>query len=55
MPVPFLVLEALSGIRSDASDPYLDELMSMAGHELLPHQQAVIDAAAALALHIPAP
>ncbi len=56
--VPFCglaVLEALSGIRSDASDPYLDELMSMAGHELLPHQQAVIDAAAALALHIPAP
>jgi acetoin utilization deacetylase AcuC-like enzyme len=56
--VPFCglaVLEALSGIRSDASDPYLDELMSMAGHDVLPHQQAVIDAAAALVPHIPAP
>jgi acetoin utilization deacetylase AcuC-like enzyme len=56
--VPFCglaVLEALSGIRSDAADPYLAELMSMAGHERLPHQDAVIKAAAALVEHIPTP
>jgi acetoin utilization deacetylase AcuC-like enzyme len=55
--VPFCglaVLETLSGIRSDAADPYLVELMSMAGHERLPHQDAVIQAAAALAQQIPA-
>jgi acetoin utilization deacetylase AcuC-like enzyme len=54
--VPFCglaVLEALSGVRSDAADPYLAELMSMAGHERLPHQDAVIAAAAALVEHIP--
>ncbi len=55
--VPFCglaVMEALSGIMSEATDPYLHELMSMAGHALLPHQQAVIDAAAQLLTAIPA-
>jgi acetoin utilization deacetylase AcuC-like enzyme len=54
--VPFCglaVLEEFSGIRTDVADPYLDELMSMAGHELLPHQAAVIDAAAALVRNVP--
>jgi len=55
--VPFCglaVLEALSGRRSAATDPYIEELMSMAGHDVLPHQQSVIDAAAALVSEIPA-
>ena len=54
--VPFCglaVLEEFSGIRTPAADPYLDELMQMAGHGLLPHQAAVIDAAAALAAQTP--
>jgi acetoin utilization deacetylase AcuC-like enzyme len=56
--VPFCglaVLETLSDRRSDASDPYVDELMSMAGHDVLAHQQAVIDSAAALVAAIPGP
>jgi acetoin utilization deacetylase AcuC-like enzyme len=55
--VPFCglaVIEEFAGIRTLASDPYLEELMSMAGHELLPHQAAVIDAAAELAARTPA-
>jgi acetoin utilization deacetylase AcuC-like enzyme len=55
--VPFCglaVIETLAGLRTDAADPYLDELMQMAGQDLLPHQAAVIDAAAALALQVPA-
>ena len=55
--VPFCglaVLETLSGICSAAADPYLAELMSMAGHECLPHQETVIQAAAALVDNIPA-
>jgi acetoin utilization deacetylase AcuC-like enzyme len=55
--VPFCglaVVEAFAGLRSEAADPYLAELMQMAGHELLPHQAAVIDAAAALAARVPA-
>jgi acetoin utilization deacetylase AcuC-like enzyme len=54
--VPFCglaVLEAFSGIRTDVIDPYLDELMSIAGHALLPHQAVVIDAAAALVRNVP--
>jgi acetoin utilization deacetylase AcuC-like enzyme len=55
--VPFCglaVIETLSGRRSEATDPYLDELMSMAGHGLLPHQSAVIEAAAGWVDRIPA-
>jgi hypothetical protein len=48
-------VETLAGIRTDAADPYLDELMHMAGQALLPHQAAVIDAAAALAVRVPPP
>ena len=50
--VPFCglaVIETLAGIRTDAADPYLEELMQMGGQALLPHQAAAIDAAAALA------
>ena len=56
--VPFCglaVLEEFSGIRTAAADPYLEELMQMAGHELLPHQAVVIDAAAANAARTPRP
>ena len=56
--VPFCglaVIEELAGIRTQATDPYLEELMQMAGHELLPHQASVIDAAAALAAQTPRP
>jgi hypothetical protein len=35
------------------TDPYLDELMQMAGQQMLPHQEAVIDAAAALVRAMP--
>jgi len=41
-------------VRTPAADPYLGELSQMAGHALLPHQAAVIDAAAALAARVPA-
>lgn len=54
--VPFCglaVLETLAGRLSEAADPYLEELMSMAGHDVLPHQQAVIRAAASLVDQIP--
>lgn len=56
--VPFCglaVLEELSGIRTTVNDPYLDELMSMAGQDLAPHQIAVIEAATALVRKIPRP
>jgi acetoin utilization deacetylase AcuC-like enzyme len=55
--VPFCglpILEEFSGIRTGVVDPYLEELMQMAGQDLLPHQAAMIDAAAALVRHIPA-
>jgi len=55
--VPFCglaLLEEFSGLRTEVADPYLDELMLMAGQELAPHQAAVIEAAAALVRHIPA-
>jgi acetoin utilization deacetylase AcuC-like enzyme len=54
--VPFCglaVLEEFAAIRTGANDPFLEELMQMAGHELLPHQAAVIDEAARLALKTP--
>ena len=55
--VPFCglaVIETLAGLRTDATDPYLDELMQMAGQALQPHQATVIDAAAAVAGRVPA-
>ena len=55
--VPFCglaVLEEFSGLRTEVADPYLEELMLMAGQELAPHQAAAIEAAAALVRHIPA-
>jgi acetoin utilization deacetylase AcuC-like enzyme len=55
--VPFCglaVVEAFAGVGSAAQDPYLEELSQMAGHALLPHQAAVIDAAAAIAARVPA-
>ncbi len=55
--VPFCglaVVETLAGERSAAADPYLSELTQMAGQELLPHQAAAIDAAAAIAARVPA-
>ncbi len=55
--VPFCglaVLETLAGLRTEARDPYLAELKQMGGQELLPHQAAAIDAAAAVAARVPA-
>ncbi len=55
--VPFCglpILEEFAGIRTDVVDPYLEELMQMAGQDLLPHQAAVIEAATALVRDIPA-
>ncbi len=55
--VPFCglaVIETLAGLRTDATDPYLEELMQMAGQDLQPHQRAVVDLAAALAARVPA-
>ncbi len=55
--VPFCglsVIEELAGVRTPVVDPYLEELMQMAGQELLPHQASAIDAAAAMVAHIPA-
>ena len=54
--VPFCglaVIEEFSGRRTPVTDPYLEEFMAMAGHELLPHQEAVISAAAVLAARTP--
>jgi acetoin utilization deacetylase AcuC-like enzyme len=54
--VPFCglaVIEEFAGRRSPAADPYLDELMQMAGHDLMPHQADVIEAAAQLAVRVP--
>ena len=55
--VPFCglaVVEEFAGVRTEVVDPYLQELTHMAGQELLPHQAAVVDAAAALVSRIPA-
>jgi acetoin utilization deacetylase AcuC-like enzyme len=55
--VPFCglsIIEEFAGISTGVVDPYLDELMQMGGQELLAHQAAVIEAAAALVRTIPA-
>lgn len=47
---PFMalaVIEAISGVSSGIVDPYGAIMDGMAGHDLLPHQAAAIDAAAA--------
>ena len=54
--VPFCglpIIEEFAGLRTEVVDPYLDELMQMGGQALMPHQAAVIDAAAALVQNIP--
>jgi acetoin utilization deacetylase AcuC-like enzyme len=54
--VPFCglaVVETLAGFRSEAADPYLEELAQVAGHVLQPHQSAAIDAAAEVAGRVP--
>jgi acetoin utilization deacetylase AcuC-like enzyme len=56
--VPFCglaVIEEFAGQRTLATDPYLEEFMAMAGHELLPHQEAIINVAAAHAARTPGP
>jgi acetoin utilization deacetylase AcuC-like enzyme len=56
--VPFCglaVIEEFAGIRTPVVDPYLEELMSMGGQEIEPHQAAAIDAAAALVRNVPQP
>jgi len=56
--VPFMglaVIEELSGRASGVVDPHRDIFVAMKGHELLTHQEAVIDAAAALVSNIPTP
>ena len=55
--VPFCglaLLEEFAGIRTEVADPYLEELMLMAGQDLAPHQAQVIEAAEALVRRIPA-
>ena len=47
------VIEEFSGRRTPVTDPYLEEFMAMAGQDLLPHQEAVISAAAVLAARTP--
>ncbi len=54
--VPFCglpIIEEFARRRTEVVDPYLDELMQMGGQALMPHQAAVIDAAAALVRNIP--
>ncbi len=55
--VPFCglaVVETLAGIRTEAADPYLEELAQMGGQQLLPHQAEAIEAARALVARVPA-
>jgi acetoin utilization deacetylase AcuC-like enzyme len=54
--IPFYglaVMEELSGIRTDVIDPFLEYHLAQAGHDLLPHQEAVVAAAAANVVRIP--
>ncbi len=54
--VPFCglpILEEFAAIRTDVTDPYLEELMQMGGQSIQPHQAAVIAQAAALVRGIP--
>jgi acetoin utilization deacetylase AcuC-like enzyme len=55
--VPFCglaVFEEMLGQRSGVEDPFLPIFAGMGGQDLQPHQQAVIDAAAALVAKVPA-
>ncbi len=55
--VPFCglaVLEQLSGIRTAAADPWLEEYVLTSGNELLAHQDAAISAAAKRVAGVPA-
>ncbi|ABO59677.1 class II histone deacetylase (plasmid) [Burkholderia vietnamiensis] len=47
------VLEELSGTKTGVRDPFLDFCLAQAGHSVLPHQQAVINEAAAFVSEIP--
>jgi acetoin utilization deacetylase AcuC-like enzyme len=54
--VPFhglAVLEELSGISTQVVDPYLDYLKSVGGHEVQPHHEVIINAAAENVSRIP--
>ncbi len=54
--VPFhglAVMEELSGRRTDVVDPFLEWHQALGGQELMPHQTAVIDAAAANLQQVP--
>ena len=49
--VPFCalaVIEAISGIKTDVQDPYLEEIRNRGYQACQPHQKALVDAAAAL-------
>lgn len=55
--VPFMglaVIETLSGVKTGIEDPHEPIFSAMTGHALLPHQESVIRAAAALVRDIPA-
>jgi len=55
---PFLglaIIEELSGERAGVEDPFLPAIAAMAGHELQPHQDAVLVRAEALARQVPSP
>ena len=47
------VMETLTGRRTGVVDPWQEPMDAWAGHQVLPHQQAVIEAAAALVDRLP--
>ena len=54
--VPFYglaVMEELSGIRTDAPDPYLEWHKAIAGHDVFPHHEVIIAAAEANVARVP--
>jgi acetoin utilization deacetylase AcuC-like enzyme len=54
--VPFCcpaVMEALSGIKTDVVDPYLEFYEGLTGQDLQPHQDAVIRKCEELAAKVP--
>lgn len=56
--VPFYglaVMEEMSGRRTEVMDPFLEWHKALGGQELMPHQEVVIDAAAANLKHVPRP
>ena len=56
--VPFYglaIMEEISGRRTGIEDPFLEWHKALGGQELMPHQEAVIDAAAANLNHVPRP